>query len=131
MLAGSLRSVKQKGGHDEVFVHESERGQMRRAWKRVLWVAGALAVYCGSYCVLSAMGDYRIDMTGKRRYWGTVAWMDCWHWQPKGCYMRTYIGPGGDRTTTFSGLGSIYAPLILLDRRWVHPSQYLDPADAE
>jgi hypothetical protein len=95
---------------------------MRRHWRRRLLFAGIfLALYIGSYALLSSRGEYRIDMTGNLRPLGGIALMDVYYWQPKRMYFRVYRSVSGERDVSGNLLGWCYSPLILFDRTvWHH-----------
>ena len=90
----------------------------RRARRFLIGLAAYLLVYVG----LSALGEYQNDFSGKRRWFGGLAWFDVALWQPRGMYFRVYIGVDGKRDVSGSPLGWIYSPLILVDRALVHPT---------
>ena len=77
------------------------------------------------YCGLSAAGSYKIDFSGRVRYADSgLALLDAEYWQPKGCYFRIYRDVAGETDVSGNPPGWLFAPLILLDRWLVHPSQY-------
>src|SRR4051794_34635235 len=98
---------------------------MARRTRRPLLVAGiTLVVYVASYLPLTLLGEYRIDMTGRQRPWG-LALMDVDLWQPKATYFRVYTSVSGDTGCSSDFLGTVYAPLILLDRAIWHRSHFI------
>lgn len=98
----------------------------RKRWiVRFLIALGAVLVYVGSYVALSVAGDYRASQTGKLRYFGGLSVTDVYHWQPRFISWEPFRDVSGKDTSRGDLLGYFYSPLIRLDRRWRHPSQYL------
>ncbi len=83
--------------------------------------------YVGSYCVLSAMGGYYFDQTGEVRYSFGFAMSDIAMWHPKyAWYQADYSFVTGERRSRGNELGYFYAPLIRMDRRFIHKTHRLD-----
>ncbi len=82
----------------------------------LLWLGTLAGLWIASYGVLSLAGGYLPD--------GNLL-----AWQPKWCALRHEVSPDGLRVVIVTeGVGAIYAPLILLDRRWLHPDEPVDVA---
>jgi hypothetical protein len=98
----------------------------KRRLRRWLFLGCGLALlYALSYVGLSALGEYRPDVSGRTRWASGVGFTDCELWQPLGIYHKRYLTVGGTRTTSANPLGWFYAPLVAADRAWVHESRYL------
>jgi hypothetical protein len=97
----------------------------RQRWRRARVVCALLLFYLLSYVVLSALGTYRIDISGRTRFPSGVGLTDCELWQPLGMYHKRYLSVGGTWSTTADLPGYLYALLITADRAWVHKSHYL------
>jgi hypothetical protein len=98
------------------------RGSRRRRWGRIALAAALL--YLMSYVVLSALGAYRPDISGRMRWAGGMGLTDCEFWQPLGMYHKGYLSVGGTRRTSADPAGWLYAPLISVDRAWVHKTHF-------
>ena len=96
-----------------------------RRWRRARVVCALLLLYLLSYVVLSALGTYRIDISGRTRFSSGVGLTDCELWQPLGMYHKRYLSVGGTSSTSADPLGYFYGPLIAADRAWVHKSHYI------
>ena len=77
-----------------------------------------IVVYVGSYCVNSASGGYwmKPDRDGKDKWSMGMSMTTAIMFQPAIGYHTPF---GGDL------VGTVYAPLIRLDRRYFHPTHYL------
>jgi hypothetical protein len=100
-----------------------------RGWRRSLKrfaivMLLILSAYLLSYGVLSALGRYEWDISGRTRL-GTIGLTDCELWQPKGMYFKQHLSVDGTRMVVADLLGYFYAPLICADRAWVHRSHFL------
>ena len=106
-------------------------GTKRRWKKRWLWVlAIMLIVYVGSYCVLSHFGAYCIGKSGKVRLSLTgSAWFDTVYWQPKFVWGQLFYTIRGKWTYHGNVLGSLYAPLLILDQKYVHETYTIEEFD--
>jgi hypothetical protein len=81
--------------------------------KRYVWVLmlpGLLAIYAGSYLVLSLQGQY------VPAGWG-LAWVKDYHWAPRGFVSGSY-GTDQNRTPQV-----IFMPLWVIDKRFLHTSE--------
>lgn len=80
-----------------------------------------IAIYLGSYIILSMRGEYQMTMSGKRRYFGWLAMMDMCKWTPYGVTCEVYIGPTGEKEIgRLNFLGALYSPLVWIDRTYIH-----------
>lgn len=86
-----------------------------------------LVLYVGIYIVLSCMGGYYFNQSGKVRYRSIgLAVSDISTWNPKGCrFQYQYINLRGESVSRGNELGYLFAPLIMLDRRFFHPTEVL------
>ena len=97
---------------------ETNRKKRRKFILRLIFVAIA---YCLLYCVLSMAGEYKITMSGEFRYFGGLAAMDTYKWNPLWVRGEIYVGPGGRNKIRALNLGGVvFAPLLWLDRLLVH-----------
>ena len=79
-----------------------------------------LLLYISSYAVLSGTGGWIVSESGELRA-GNVAVADVFIWQPRyGRYELVRFVDGKWRLRFNDGLGTFYAPLILIDQRVVH-----------
>jgi hypothetical protein len=95
--------------------------------KLVAAVLGLFLAYVGSYCINSAAGGYsRILLVDPARRVRLepypIYYANAVMWEP-------YWGRWSGRYRT--DLGYFYSPLIELDRRFVHPSKYMEDPDWE
>lgn len=98
---------------------------MRRSPKRIaLLVAGVLlATYVLSYVLLSVCGGYLLTQSGRVRYGFGFAVSDIEQWQPRWAWCQRFRRIDGSHTLRGNWLGYAYAPLILLDQKWIHPTR--------
>lgn len=84
----------------------------------IIWSGILLAVYVGSYWVNSASGGYwmKPDRDGRDRWSTGMSATTAILFQPAIGYHTPF---GGDL------IGSVYAPLIRLDRHYFRPTHYL------
>jgi hypothetical protein len=96
----------------------------RRRWVRRLLLAFSIALICylASYSVLSATGGWLVSESGEWRPFGALAEIDIFQWQPRYGFCQRFRWPGGHYALRADALGYFYAPLILLDQRFVHPT---------
>ncbi|WP_145457608.1 hypothetical protein [Gimesia panareensis] len=90
--------------------------------------AGILFVcYVGIYIILSSMGTYYFNQSGEVRYRSMgLAVSDISTWNPEGCrFQYQFKNIKGKYVSRGNDLGYLFAPLIMLDRRFVHPTQVL------
>lgn len=103
----------------------------RKVVRELLITAGILFVcYVGIYIILSSLGTYYFNQSGEVRYRSMgLAVSDISTWNPESCrfqyrfknYSGKYVSRGND-------LGYLFAPLIMLDRRFVHPTRvHIEP----
>ena len=67
------------------------RGAIRRLFRRRtrLTLGGAaVLLYILSYVILSALGSYEPDVSGRTRFAGGPGITDAYFWQPKGVYSK-------------------------------------------
>ena len=84
--------------------------------------AVVLALYIGSYSILSANGEYRWRPSGKHRYGFGMAMSDLSLWSPAGMHWERRKSVSGEYIIDADPLGWFYLPLIAADRRWIHPT---------
>ncbi|QDV19633.1 hypothetical protein Pan153_42990 [Gimesia panareensis] len=100
----------------------------RKAVRELLMTAGILFVcYVGIYIILSSMGTYYFNQSGEVRYRSMgLAVSDISTWNPEGCrFQYQFKNIKGKYVSRGNDLGYLFAPLIMLDRRFVHPTQVL------
>jgi hypothetical protein len=108
-------------------------GSRRKAVKQTLIAAGILfALYLGTYITLSCLGGYYFNQSGKFRYRNMgLSVSDISTWNPKGCrFQYRFKNIKGEDVSRGNDLGYLFAPLIMLDRRFVHPTQVLFAPEA-
>jgi hypothetical protein len=94
---------------------------MNSQQKRNIKIAIAvIVVYLSSYIILSLYGDYKIDMSGKRRYSFGPAMMDVYLWQPHFTYCKLFKGVDGYWMLHANFLGYVFAPAALCDQAFAH-----------
>lgn len=88
-------------------------------------MAAALLVYVTSYMMLSHRGQYVYSQSGKLRFAGTgISMIDIMEWRAAGCWFQAgFINVDGEKSIRGNFLGYFYAPLILLDHKWVHKTK--------
>jgi hypothetical protein len=84
-----------------------------------------LALYAGSYGVLSATGGWIVSESGELRIslgepGGGLAESDIFQWQPRYGFCQWFRWSGGRYGLRSDALGRFYAPLILFDQRFIH-----------
>lgn len=86
-----------------------------------------LVLYVGVYIVLSCLGSYYFNQSGELRYSGILlAVSDISTWNPKGCWFQyRFKNTRGEYVSRSNDLGYLFAPLIMLDRRFFHPTEVL------
>lgn len=108
-------------------------GPRKKVVKQTLIAVGILlAVYVGTYITLSCLGGYYFNQSGKIRYRSMgLSVTDISTWNPKGCrFQYRFKNIKGEYVSRGNDLGYLFAPLIMLDRRFVHPTQVLfEPED--
>jgi len=96
------------------------RNQTDCHWVRrtALWTACCVAIYIGSYAVLSFTGGWIVSESGELRM--VLAISDIFEWQPRFGSCQIFRWSGGNYGLRADPLGYFYAPLILFDQRFVH-----------
>jgi hypothetical protein len=92
---------------------------MKNLWKRLAWMLTALAmVYSGSYLVNSFSGGYWLtpERDGGNQSSSGLSMHTAILWQPRIVYNAKF---NSDWT------GAFYAPLVMLDRAFWHPTKYV------
>ena len=98
----------------------------KRRLRRAILVAAV--AYIASYTVLSMCGEQVYCQTGKVRYGMGFAVSDIAHWHPYGVYWEPFVYVSGQHGFRADPVGWVYAPLIWMDRRWVHRTEVIiDP----
>ena len=99
----------------------------KRLKEVILVLLICLVLYVGVYIVLSCLGGYYYNQSGKLRYPGILlAVSDISTWNPKGCWFQyRFINTHGESVSRGNDLGYLFAPLIMLDRRFFHPTEVL------
>jgi hypothetical protein len=84
----------------------------------ILVVLGVVMVYVGTYVANSWMGGYWLkpERDGKDRNTLGFSLHTAIQWQPRYGYCTAYRS---------DFLGSLYSPLVALDRAWLHPTMYV------
>lgn len=103
-------------------------GSRRKVVKQTLIVVGVLfALYLGTYITLSSLGGYYLNQSGKIRYRSiSLPVSDISTWNPKGCrFQYRFENIKGEYVSRGNDLGYFFAPLIMLDRRFIHPTEVL------
>lgn len=90
----------------------------------------AVGVYVGSYCCLSAYGDYYWGQSGHVRYNFGFAVSDISIWHAKNTRWQRFKSLGGEEITRGNTLGYFYCPMIILDRWLVHPTGHVMVPDS-
>lgn len=81
-----------------------------------------MTFYVGVYVALSASGGYGVASSGRLRYGGGLSVSDLQVWQPRFCRWQVRTQIDGSWTVDATPLGALFAPLILMDRSFVHPT---------
>lgn len=82
------------------------------------WFGVLLLLYVASYAALSFTGGWVVTESGEVRIFTAVA--DTFQWQPRYGSCQRFHSVSGDYTVRADALGYFFAPLILLDQRFVH-----------
>lgn len=80
------------------------------------------ALYVGSYVALLAAGRYVPRPSGELRYENGFALLDRHEWRPAGLVWHRWRGITGRYIVDGNPPGWFYLPLLLIDRRLVHPT---------
>ncbi|WP_339685643.1 hypothetical protein [Gimesia maris] len=100
----------------------------RKLWKDLLSAfLICLIFYVSVYIVLSCLGGYDFNQSGKVRYHSSgLAVSDISTWTPKGCrFQYRFKNTRGEYVSRGNEPGYLFAPLIMLDRRFFHPNEVL------
>jgi hypothetical protein len=92
-----------------------------RSWLKAL--VFSFVCYTGSYCCLSACGDYYWAQSGRVRYNFGLAVSDFSMWHPKFTRWQRFTGFRGEEITRGNTLGYFYCLMIAIDRWLVHPTE--------
>ena len=93
--------------------------QRPRSWRRLRIAAAALlTLYIGSYAFNSALGGYwpKPEKDGAHRWSYGLSMRTAILWQPAYGYYASHSS---------DWLGTFFSPLVLIDRRWFHPTMYI------
>lgn len=93
--------------------------QRRKTWRHVIVsILCVSIIYIGSYVANTRGGGYWLkpERDGRDRHSFGLSMHTAILWQPAYGYCARY-------NSDF--LGTIYAPLVALDRNWVHPTMYV------
>lgn len=96
----------------------------------LLIVSVVLLLYVGTYAVLTARGQYVLSQSGKVRYAGVgLSVSDISEWRASGCWFQAgFIDVEGKKSCRGNALGYFFAPLIVIDKKWIHKTEVLmDP----
>jgi hypothetical protein len=93
--------------------------------RRIAIVLAAVALYIGTYAALSAAGQPVFSQTGQLRYSFGFAVSDVVIWDPPLAKWEPFHTIDGVDTSRGNLVGYFYSPLIRLDRRFWHPTQFL------
>ncbi|WP_298859154.1 hypothetical protein [uncultured Gimesia sp.] len=93
----------------------------------LLGIVISTAVYVGTYIALSFFGGYYFNQSGKVRYRSMgLSVSDISTWNPKGCwYQAEFKNTKGISVSRGNDLGYLFSPLIILDRKYFHPTVIL------
>ena len=96
-------------------------------WRtRVMATIAMIGLYFGSYVWLSAVGGYYYSQSGRFRWKGIgLSVSDVVIWHPKFVRWQPFLNIYGKHTHRATLLGWFYSPLIVADRKWVHPTEEL------
>ena len=84
-----------------------------------------LFLYIISYAVLSYFGSYCPTQSGKLRYNAGLSVTDVAQWHPKFIYGHLFRTIDGKTTYCGNIMGFIYAPLVILDQKYIHKTEEL------
>lgn len=86
-----------------------------------------ITIYVGIYCILSYYGGYYFNQSGKVRYRSMgLSVSDISTWNPKGGrYQARFKNIKGKYVSRGNDLGYIFSPLIMIDRKYFHPTETL------
>jgi hypothetical protein len=99
---------------------------MRPLNKRNIKIAVVIiAVYLGSYVILSLCGGYVLTQSGLLRYGFGLSVSDIQQWQPRFAFCQRFRQVDEHWTLRANFLGYVFAPLILCDQAFVHKTVHL------
>jgi hypothetical protein len=98
---------------------------------RFLFVLGVIAIYLGSYTILSSNGEYVWTQSGEVRYSFDMAMTDLEQWQPYKAHCQIFRSISGRLTLRGNFLGYLYSPLIIIDQKFIHPTKRIVPVPKE
>ncbi|QDT44102.1 hypothetical protein Pan241w_42080 [Gimesia alba] len=80
--------------------------------------------YVGIYITLSCLGGYYFSQSGIYRYRSIgLSVSDISIWNPKGCrFQARFKNIRGEYVSRGNELGYFFSPLIMIDRKWFHPT---------
>lgn len=84
-----------------------------------------LLVYLGAYVYFTSVGAYYFSQSGTARYSSGLSISNVSIWHPRFLYWAPFKNIFGQSTSRGSTLGYYYSPLIIVDRKWFHPTQQL------
>ena len=103
-------------------------GAARHRRRRNRWLAALVGatIYIGSYATLSLCGDYQTTMSGRVRWPSGFAIYDVAKWTPRFVGLEVYRDVNGNLyPLRLNVLGVLYAPLVVLDRAFIHRNIWL------
>ena len=96
--------------------------------RKIFKIVFVLMMYVGVYSILSANGQYYGRPSGERRLNSGWAITDLYVWFPAGIIWERRKSISGDYIIEADPFGWLFLPLIVADRKWVHPTgHYFDP----
>jgi hypothetical protein len=96
--------------------------------RRLIIAVAIVAVYFGVYAFLSHGGGYILTQSGEVRYAFGLSVSDVSRWEPRFAYCEAFRDIHGRRALRANFLGYVFAPLILADQVFLHPTIHLiDP----
>ncbi|TWT63442.1 hypothetical protein [Rubinisphaera italica] len=96
--------------------------------RKTFKIAFVLLIYVGVYSILSANGQYYGRPSGELRLDSGWAITDLYVWFPAGIIWERRKSISGDYIIEADPFGWFFLPLIVADRKWVHPTgYYFDP----
>ncbi|MEM6822348.1 MAG: hypothetical protein AAF558_10455 [Verrucomicrobiota bacterium] len=85
-----------------------------------------LLIYFGVYAGISSMGEYKAAASGNiKTPLIPINIADTRQWHPKFAELNVYKNSEDNWTWTGNTAGYVFAPLILLDRQFWHPTEKL------
>lgn len=117
--------IYRRGQKDWVTVVWNQRTQKRIGLSCIAFIA----LYVGTYSLLSYFGRYCWEQSGEVRYAASgFSITDLEQWQPRFIFCQRFKTYDGRWITRANLLGHVYAPLVLLDQAYFHKTVRLfDP----